>query len=123
MKKLTLHPTCELFPLLSKEELRQLTAGLTPLQEGQLYYNLSMQVNPATGQKWKLMEIARHFAKPYSQVRNRWALVIPYKADWIRRKGESARKKYRLTNEERLSLERRDRTLTEVILQETIRIP
>jgi len=53
---------------------------LTPLQEGRLCHDLTQQINPATGKKWKLAEIALHLNVPYYRVRNFHALMMPYKA-------------------------------------------
>lgn len=56
------------------------TGDFTPLQESRLYHNFAQQTNPATGKKWTLVEIARHFNVPYYRVRNLHALMMPYKA-------------------------------------------
>ena len=63
---------------------------LTPVQEGRLYEIMMMEINPATGKKWTLKEIARHFGKPYSHMRSRWTLVMPVKGDKATRKGQES---------------------------------
>jgi len=51
-----------------------------PLQEGRLYHDLTQQINPATGKKWNLTEIAGHFSIPYYRVRKYHALMLPCEA-------------------------------------------
>lgn len=90
---------------------------LTPIQEGRLYEVMTLEVNPATGKKWKLKEIAQHLRKPYGHVRNRWALVVPFRADTVDKNGKVIGKGQGLTDEKRSALERGEKPLTEAIRQ------
>jgi hypothetical protein len=74
-----------------------------------------MEINPATGKKWTLKAIARHFSKSYGHVRNRRALVMPFKPDDVDEDGNIIKKGQGLTDEERSALERGEKTLVESV--------
>ena len=88
---------------------------MTAIQEARLYEAMMMEINPTTGRKWKLKEIARHFGKSYGHVRNRWALVMPFKPDDVDEEGNIIKKGQGLTDEERSALERGEKTLVESV--------
>ena len=88
---------------------------MTAIQEARLYEIIMLEINPATGKKWKLKEIARHFGKSYGHVRNRWALVMPFKPDDVDEEGNIIKKGQGLTDEERSALERGEKTLSESV--------
>jgi hypothetical protein len=91
--------------------------GLTPLQEGAVYYAITLESNPRTGKRWKLKEIAEHFGKSYGHVRNHWALAVPYKADEVDETGNVVKKGRGLNAEQRAAFESGESTFTELLGQ------
>ncbi len=74
----------------------------TPLQEGQIYHDMLKQINPATGKKWNLLQIAKAYNQNYMHVRSRAALL----AKRNEAKGTG------LTDEDRADLASGKKTLT-----------
>lgn len=72
-----------------------------PIQEGEVYYAMTQRINPATGKKWNLKDVARHYDQQYATVRNRCALAVPYVEDKLDAEGNVVKKGRGLTEEER----------------------
>ena len=89
----------------------------TPIQEGRIYAAYMKRVNPTTGKKYNLKDITRHLypqegTAKYGHVRNRYALVMPYKADKVDDKGNITERGRGLTDEQRAEVEAGTKTLT-----------
>ena len=87
---------------------------LTPLEEARLYDVFMKQINPATGKPWTIKQVAQYVGTPYAQVRNRWALVMPFQPDVVDQYGNVVRKGLGLTEEERVALEGGEMSVVEV---------
>lgn len=88
-----------LYFLAASENLQR--KNFDEIQEGAVFYELTKRVNPETGKKWNLRQIAEHYGLNYGHVRNRHALACPYKADKVDEEGNITKKGKGLTDEER----------------------
>jgi hypothetical protein len=84
--------------------------GLSLYEETRLYEALTKHVNPTTGKRWTIKDIAQHLGKPYAHVRNRWALMMPFRAAVVDERGK-IRRRMGLTVEERLALLRGEKSV------------
>jgi len=100
----------EAFELAVQENMNR--KDFTPVQEARIYAAYKQRVNPSTGKKWNLKDVAQHFDLKYGHVRNRHALVIPFVPDQTDDKGNITQRGRGLTDEERAAVERGDKTLT-----------
>lgn len=83
-----------------------------PVQEGEVYFNYTKRINPETGKKWNLKDVAQHVGRKYAHVRNRQSLALPYRADKIDDNGNVIKKGRGLTPEERELVRSGRKTLT-----------
>lgn len=90
---------------------------LTALQEGAIYHQMRTErVNPETGKHWTITEIADYFGINKSTVRNREALLKPFKpAKKDEKTGEVLKPATGLTDERRTQLDNGEITLTAAI--------
>lgn len=105
----------EAFELAVAENMNR--KDFTPVQEGMIYSAFLKRQNPETGKKWNLKDVTKHLypqepRSKYGHVRNRYALVMPYKADEVDDKGNLVKAGRGLTAEERAGLENGEKTLT-----------
>lgn len=84
----------------------------TPLQEGSIYNDMLGKINPETGKKWNIRQIAKYFGEQYMHVRSRAALWQPRREPVTDDKGNLVRRGSGLTNEDRIALESGKKTLT-----------
>lgn len=71
------------------------------IQEGQIYFKMTQRINPKTGKKYNLREVAEKFGKQYMTVRNRRSLAMPFKADKLDAKGNVVEYGRGLTREQK----------------------
>jgi len=90
--------------------------GLTPLQEAAIYKNFRSRINPATGKKWTLTDIADYLYPGQNKkgtVRNREALLRPRREAKVDEKtGDVIKPATGLTDDDREDLEAGRMTLT-----------